>query len=178
LIERKLAVTGGMSREAAFASLADKHLASSYRLAAVILGDPVDAQDAVHDAFVAAWRAWHSLRDPDRFEAWFGKILVNTCRNRLKRVRRRNVVDISHEISRSPGDDLAGAVDRRAISDAFAVLTPDQQIVVVLRFYADLTIDEIAVRVGAPAGTVKSRLHAATGRLRLELTTDAEGITQ
>ena len=66
-----------VDQRAAFAELADHHLAGAYRLAGVILGDPVEAQDATHDAVVAAWRRYGSLRDPARFEAWFQRILVN-----------------------------------------------------------------------------------------------------
>ena len=58
----------------------------------MILGDPVEAEDAVHDAAVVAWRGFAGLRDRDRFEAWFGRILVNGCRDRLRRRRRRPIV--------------------------------------------------------------------------------------
>ena len=74
----------GASRDRAttFATLADGHLDEAYRLARLIVGDASEAEDATHDAFVAAWRGWGRLRDPGRFDAWFGRILVNTCRNR------------------------------------------------------------------------------------------------
>ena len=77
-----------ITRDAAFRKLADRHLEASYRLACAILGNPAEAQDATHDAFVQAWRHWSTLRDPARFEHWFDKILVNTCRNRLRRASR------------------------------------------------------------------------------------------
>src|SRR5262245_14422274 len=78
--ERQPARSGaGSDRAAAFVRLADAHLDRAYGLARAILRDPVEAQDATHDAFVRAWRSWPSLRDPDRFEAWFDRILVNTC---------------------------------------------------------------------------------------------------
>ena len=72
------------ARDAAFVRLADEHLDKAYRLARAILRDPVEAQDATHDAFVQAWRKWGTLRDPERFEPWFDRILVNTCRDRLR----------------------------------------------------------------------------------------------
>jgi RNA polymerase sigma factor (sigma-70 family) len=81
-------------RQAAFAALADHHLASAYRLAGVILGDAADAEDATHDAVVAAWRSYGSLRDPARFEPWFGRILVSVCRDRLRKRWRSPVVEI------------------------------------------------------------------------------------
>ena len=90
-------------RAAAFSDLAERHLADSYRLASLILGDRDEAQDATHDAFVAAWKSWGSLRDPARFEAWFGRILVNVCRDRLRHRRRHGtteVTDVSDELLR------------------------------------------------------------------------------
>ncbi len=71
-------------RAQAFLRLADDHLDSGYRLARAILRDPTEAQDATHDAFEQAWRKWPSLRDPTRFQQWFDRILVNTCRDRLR----------------------------------------------------------------------------------------------
>jgi RNA polymerase sigma-70 factor (ECF subfamily) len=167
---------GRSEREVAFAAVVEQHLLQQYRLATVILGDPIEAQDATHDAFELAWRRWASLRDPDRLDAWFGRILVNVCRDRLRR-RRRMVSDISAELvdSLAAPDDYRRTADRDEIGRAFAALNPDQQLVVVLRFYADLSIDQIAERVAAPAGTVKSRLHHALQALNGALVTGREG---
>src|SRR5204863_371007 len=116
-----------------------------------ILRDPGEAQDATHDAFVQAWRKWDTLRDASRFEPWFDRILVNTCRNRL-RSRRWQATDISAEIALATGDHAAGAADRDVIGVALARLSPDQQVVVALRYYRDLTVDEIARRLDIPRG--------------------------
>jgi RNA polymerase sigma-70 factor (ECF subfamily) len=157
----------------AFERLADRHLGAAYRLARAILHDPSEAQDATHDAFVQAWRKWSTLRDPDRFEAWFDRILVNTCRNRLQRAARWQTRDISGELALVGGDEFAVAHQRDAIATALARLSPDQRVVVALRYYVDLTVDEIAARLGIPSGTVHSRLHYALRRLR-QLINDAE----
>ena len=79
-------------RRAAFEALADAELDGAYRLAGVILGDPWQAEDATHDAVVQAWLRYGSLRDPDRFGAWFQRILVNGCRDRLRQRSRRPIV--------------------------------------------------------------------------------------
>ncbi len=163
----------GIARRDAFDALAHGQLDASYRLAAVILGDPHEAQDATHDAFVAAWKGWPGLRDQARLEAWFGRILVNICRDRLRRARRRPVVDISDELHLTDGGDhVAAAADHDALDRGFARLSNDERIVVALRYYGDLTIDEIAVRVGVPPGTVKSRLHRAVRDLGVALAPD------
>ena len=150
-------------RVTAFTGLAERHLDACYHLAGLILGSRAEGEDATHDAFVAAWRSWGSLRDPERFEAWFDRILVNTCRDRLRRARRHPVIDLSDTLQGPPaaGDVEATTADRDVIGRSLALLTPDQRVVVVLRFYRDLSIDEIAARLGVPAGTVKSRLHYA-----------------
>ncbi len=151
-------------RDAAFVRLADQHLERAYRLARAILRDPAEAQDATHDAFVQAWQSWETLRDRSRFEPWFDRILVNTCRNRL-RSRRRLATDISAEVALATGDHAGHAEDRHVIGAAIESLSPDHQVVVALRFYRDLTVDDIATRPGVPAGTVRSRLHYALKRL-------------
>lgn len=168
------------ARELAFVQFVESRLAEHCRLAAVILGNATDAQDAVHDAFESAWRAGPTLHDLDRFDAWVGRILVNECRDRLRRRSRRPVTDISAHLSETLAapDQLRGAIDRDEIQRAFAALNPDQQIAIALRFYGDLTVDQIAERVGAPVGTVKSRLHHALAAMNAELarTTRAGGL--
>ena len=151
-------------RDAAFVRLADEHLDRAYRLARAILRDPAEAQDATHDAFVQAWRKWGTLRDPARFEAWFDRILVNTCRNRL-RSNRWTTTDISTEVALVSGDHAHRAEDRQVVGAAIAALSPDHQVVVALRFYRDLSVADIAVRLDVPVGTVHSRLHYAMKRL-------------
>ena len=155
------------ARSEAFVRLADQHLDRAYGLARAILRDQVDAQDATHDAFVKAWRAWGTLRDRSRFEPWFDRILVNTCRNRLR--SRREATDISEEIAVAAGDPYRQADDRDALGSAIAALSVDHQVVIALRFYRDLAIEDIAVRLGIPAGTVRSRLHYALRQLHASI---------
>jgi RNA polymerase sigma-70 factor (ECF subfamily) len=151
----------GATAEEAFASLTRRNVDAAFRLAWAILGSTGDAEDAVQDAFAMAWRKRDGLRDPDRFDAWFGRILVNTCRERLRTRARSRVreVDVVPELATADGAPGVGL--RLAVGGALAGLDPDHRIVVVLRYWSDLTVDEIADRVGVPAGTVKSRLHYA-----------------
>jgi RNA polymerase sigma-70 factor, ECF subfamily len=166
-IERAIATD---DRRAAFEALADAELDGAYRLAGVILGDRWQAEDATHDAVVQAWLRFGSLRDRERFGAWFQRILVNVCRDRLRKRRRTPVTELALAGSH-PGSDRFKAVDDRpALDRAFAALSPDQAITVVLRFHLDLSVDDVAARTGVPVGTVKSRLHAALARLERGLT--------
>lgn len=157
------------ARQLAFGRLVDESLDRSYRIASVILGNSIDAEDATHDAVVLAWRSFGALRQPERFDAWFQRILVNVCRDRLRKGRRQPVTELDAAGGRVAGDMLARIDDRMVLDRAFARLSPDQAVTVALRFHADLTVDDIAVRMGVPAGTVKSRLHAAMAVLQRAL---------
>jgi RNA polymerase sigma-70 factor (ECF subfamily) len=156
-------------RGRAFLGLADDHLDAAYRLARAILRDSGEAQDATHDAFIQAWRKWSTLRDPSRFEPWFDRILVNACRNRLRRASRWQATDISTEVAIATGDPIGQANDRELIGAALATLSAEHRVVVALRYYRDLSIDQIALRLEIPAGTVQSRLHYALERLHLAI---------
>ena len=146
-----------------FEDFAVRKLQDAYRLATLIIGDPIEAQDATHDAFLAAWRHWSALRDPGRRDAWFQRVLVNTCRNALRRRKRQRIVDVSEAVAAmaSPGDLATTVVDHDAIARAFAQLKPDHRICLVLRYYEGHSVEEVARLTSVPAGTVKSRLHAA-----------------
>lgn len=164
-VHRELVEAGAdLPRAEAFRRLADRHLDASYGLARAILRDPAEAEDATHDAFIQAWRKWSSLRDPARFEHWFRRILVNTCRNRLRRRRRWSSSDLSPDLPLL-ADGYRRTDDREAIEQAVAQLSADHRVAVALRFYLDLTVDEIARQLGVRPGTVKSRLHHALRRL-------------
>jgi RNA polymerase sigma-70 factor, ECF subfamily len=169
---------GAAARAVAFEQFAEDHLPDAYRLASAILGSRNEAEDAVHDAFLAAWRNWHSLRNPHAMSRWFDAIVVNTCRNMLRRRRPGTPEASIVEIPQPSGADGIGSIaERDALEEALASLNPDQRIVVALRFYRDYTIDDIAARTGAPVGTVKSRLHHALQKLERQLQA-AEGKVQ
>jgi RNA polymerase sigma factor (sigma-70 family) len=156
----------GRRRLEAFSFIDDSRLLQSYRLAALILRDRDEAEDATQEAIARAWSAWGALRDTSRFDAWFDRILVNVCRNRLRHVGAIRMVALDDAFD-VPGSDSQGpALARLTLEPAFARLTPDQRIIVVLRFWRDLPMEEIADRLGIPTGTVKSRLHYALKTLR------------
>ncbi|HEX3264298.1 MAG TPA: sigma-70 family RNA polymerase sigma factor [Candidatus Limnocylindrales bacterium] len=152
----------------AFEALVRDRLDACYRLAAILLGDRAEAEDATHEAILRAQRSWSSVRDYAVAPAWLDRIVVNECRDRLRRRRvTRTIIDPDHAASDliAPAGDLGGE-ERAALRDALAKLTPDHRVVVVLRYLLDLPIEAIALRTGAPAGTVKSRLHHALRELR------------
>jgi RNA polymerase sigma-70 factor, ECF subfamily len=151
------------------ASLTRRDVDRAYRLAWAILGNDEEAQDATQDALTVAWQRRDSLRDPARAEAWLSRILVNTCRDQLRRRARSRVRPLDLSPLPPVADGSQSAASRDELGRALDALNPDQRIVVVLRFWADLTVDDIAERLGVPPGTVKSRLHNSLRALRAVL---------
>ncbi len=161
----------------AFGRLVDARLPSTLRTVAAILGDESDARDATQAIFVHAWRNLPTLRDPEAFPAWFGRIVVNTARSAMRSRRRRTVrevpvsvfpddtapvafPDVGHEGRTADLDRLERALDR---------LAPADRTVLWLHHYEDLSLAEIGARVGVPAKTVKSRLFTARRALERAL---------
>ena len=158
--------SGGSERSTIFRELADENLTDAYRLAYAVLRDRHDAHDAVHDAFVTAWTKWTTLRDPDRFVPWFDRIVVNVCRNRMRSRRRWITRSEVTDLPVVAEDSSRAALDRQLVGAAFVHLDVDDRVVLALRYYRDLRVDDIAELLDVRPGTVKSRIHRALGRLR------------
>jgi RNA polymerase sigma-70 factor, ECF subfamily len=147
---------------------------SLFRTALAILGNEADARDATQDALIGAWRGLPGLRDPERFDAWLGRSLINQCRTALRRRGRVREINVADWQASSPfGEPAASQADRsREFDEAFARLTVDQRAILVLHHLHGYGVPEIAAWLAVPAGTVKWRLHRARQRLRAELEAD------
>ncbi len=152
----------------AFVDQAERVLDDAYRLAGYLLGDATEAQDAVQDALTRGWQAWPTLRDQSRFEPWFDRILVNICRDRLRKRRGARIEELNDELAIYIDDPFRAALARNEVARLMHVLNPDQRVVVGLRFWRDLSLQQIADLLGVPLGTVQSRLHYALRSLRDE----------
>ena len=144
----------------------------AYRLAGYLLGDEAEAQDAVQDALVKAWRNWSSLRQVDSFSAWFDRILVNVCRDRMRRHRTLRMVELDVAGEVESDDVFASMFEGQRVAAAVARLPPDRRIVVVLRYWRDMSLEQIAETLRLPLGTVKTRLYGSLRVLEADL---AEG---
>ena len=150
--------------------LADRGLDRAFRLAGMILGDQSEAEDATQDALVRAWRAAATLRDPSGFDAWFDRILVNVCRDRLRRRGKVRLLTLDGVAETVVVDDPF----RRVYADdellgAIRALGDDERVVLILHFWADLTLEAVGARLDCPVGTVKSRLHRGLKAMRRQL---------
>jgi RNA polymerase sigma-70 factor (ECF subfamily) len=162
--------SGDRDAFAQIANLSIDRLAASARL---IIRDRERARDVVQDTLVRAWRDLPTLRDTERFDAWVRRLLVRACVDELRRMR-RHVVEIELTDLHQPAvADAASAVaDRDALRQAFRWLDPEQRSLIVLRYYLDLPLTEVADALDMPVGTAKSRLSRARTALRAALDAD------
>jgi RNA polymerase sigma-70 factor, ECF subfamily len=168
-VETSPAVSGAAAdRREAFGRLAAAELSASYQLATRILGNRGDAEEAVDEAILRAWGSFDKLRDRGAFRPWLTRIVVNVCRNDLRH-RRVLQIDPIGEDDRPAADSFEGEELRDGVARALDCLGPEQRVVVVLRYWNDLAVDEIARLLGVPSGTVKWRLFAANRRMKAEL---------
>ena len=160
----------------AFEQLVTMQADRAFRIARAILGNDSDAGDATQEAFVSAWRELPRLRDPDSFDAWLRRILVNACRAQLR--GRKRVREISLDASldrRAPGPTIADSVgDTDLLAHAFERLDVDKRSILVLHYLNHESVAAIANALGVPIGTAKWRLSEARAALHRALTAEGE----
>lgn len=142
----------------------------AYRTARLILRDPLEAEDAVQDAFLRAWRFRASAPRDAGWQPWLYRVVVNACCSRLRREvpRRERRADLDGDYEDdAPGPEVSAlhAEEVSAVVDALAALPESLRIPVVLRYYAGLSEKDVATAIGRRPGTVKSRLYDARQRL-------------
>ena len=173
-MERKLVERAMHGDEAAFDDLIDRVGDQLHSVARRILRDPYLAEDATQRALLDAWRNLPRLRDPDRFEAWLYRLLVNACHAEARH-ERRQVASLRLLESDEPSvhDSAAHLANQQQLDHAFRRLGIEHRTVVVLIHYLGFTAGEAADAMGTPVGTVRSRLHYALKELRAAIEADA-----
>jgi RNA polymerase sigma-70 factor (ECF subfamily) len=161
----------------AFATLVEVRSERMTRLASAILGAPRDVDDALQDWLVSVWRNLPGLRDPNRFDAWSDRILVNACRHVI-RSRERDRLQLTVLPEDGEGqparlrDLQVEGADRDALERAFETLSAEDRAAVIFHHVEGRPVEEIAARLGMPTGTLKARLHRARRSLRRVLEED------
>jgi len=157
----------------AFSELARVETDRLYAIARLILRDEDAAQDATQEALVTAWRRIQTVRDPEKFEPWLRKVLVRACyREGARNRQRRTIEGRVATIEPSVPDTTTRLADRDQLERGFRRLDLDQRTVLVMHYYLGLGLDEAALVLGWPPGTVRSRLHRATQAMRAALDAD------
>jgi RNA polymerase sigma-70 factor (ECF subfamily) len=174
----ELAISGDHD---AFSELARASSDRLYAVATLILRDRDRAQDAVQEALVSAWRDVRALRDPDAWDGWLYRLTVRACYKLANKERRRSTAEIRVIPRMEPHavpDFAHGFADRDRIERGIGQLTLDQRAVMVLHFYADLTLERAAQVLGIPIGTAKSRLHYGLRALRESMRDEPEIVAE
>lgn len=135
-----------------------------FRIAYTILHNEQDCADALQEALVKAWTKIGSLRQPQYFETWLVRILINEC-NHLHRRRYR---------WRRPEERPYAPPENQALHDAIANLSATLRLPVMLHYLEGYAVDEVAIMLSIPSGTVKSRLFHGRKELRAYLESEAD----
>ena len=173
-LDRDLVEAAQRGDREAYVDLVRPRFRRLFAIAHRILRDVDRAEDAVQDTLVIAWRDLKGLRDPDRFDAWLGRVLVHECTDHASRERRRvaNLRVLPVDGPYGPDQQLLTVADKDQLERGFRRLSPDQRAILVLHHYAGYTPSEIAEALGIPAGTARSRLHNAHRAMRAALDAD------
>ena len=145
-----------------FAAAAQAHTRSMYRAARTILDSDADAEDAVSEALLRAWQAFGRLKSEEALKGWLLKITVNCAYDQRRRARPTVPLEEA-ACAAAPAQEPLG------LWELVQALPEDQRLVVTLYYYDGLSVGEIAQVLGAPQGTVKSRLSRGRDKLRERL---------
>lgn len=150
----------------AFTLAVERSIDQLYATAYLVLRDRPAAEDAVQDGLLRAWRGIPGLRDPDRFDGWLRRIVVRAAIDSAR--SRKPTVEVTFEPA-NPVRAEDAIANRDLLERAFARLVPLHRAILVLRYYLDLSVPDIAQTLDVPEGTVKSRLHNAAKAMRSAL---------
>lgn len=168
-VQRELVERARAGDHDAFTELVRASYPRLFGVARLILRDSDRAKDAVQDGLMQAWRHIRSLRDPDAWDAWLHRTTVRACYKVARKEKRRSLV----ELHVTPDPAVAGTPDasssiaeRDRLGRELDRLDIDRRAVIVLHFYLDLPLREVAEILDIPAGTAKSRLHRGLAAMR------------
>lgn len=146
--------------------------ASFYRIALSYTRHHEDALDIVQEAVYKALKSSHTLREPQYIKTWFHRILINTAIDTLRKNQRYELTDDEAAFD-APAQDHYENLDLRS---ALALLSPEQRLVIILRYFEDMRLQDIADILGENLSTIKTRLYAALKKMRIEIQSDEERI--
>ena len=136
-----------------------------YRAALLTLGSESAAVDAVDEAVYKGYLGYRKLREPQYLDTWLVRILINVCRDELRRRKRELAVE---ELPETAGE----AFDALPLKEAIRRLPAQLRDVIILRYFTGLTLEETASALELPRGTVSTRQRKALALLKLDLTVE------
>jgi len=171
LMDTQLVIRAQGGDEAAFADLTVAVGGQLHRVAYGILRDRELAEDATQEGLARIWRKLPRLKDPVRFEAWAYRLVIHACYAEARRAKRW-LPDLLPGRERMSPDEMSAVDDRDQLERGFRRLSVDQRAVIVLHDYLGMPLSEVALTLGIPAGTARSRHDRAMAKLRRALGAD------
>jgi RNA polymerase sigma-70 factor (ECF subfamily) len=167
--EREIILAAQRGSEEAFGELVRRHQRRAYIVARSISATHEDAEDAVQDGFLHAWRALDRFRTDQPFSAWLGRIVANAALDLARRRKVRATEALPEGLSAPQRDPAADAELRQRLGEALETLSAPQRSVVVLHDVQGFTHAEIGALLDMPEGTARAHLHHARAALRKTL---------
>jgi RNA polymerase sigma-70 factor, ECF subfamily len=157
--------------------LVRQHEVGVFRLALSIVGDPAEAAEITQETFIAALRSLRGYQEKQTFKAWLYTIALNQSRSRL---RKRKVIErlqttlsgifrLESQKQKTPEETILQSEKEAAIWDSLKQLKEQHRLVVILRYFHELSIAEISEILAVNEGTIHSRLHSAREKLKSSL---------
>lgn len=150
----------------AFSELVRRYWPMAYQLCFQRLGNNAEAEDIAQEAFIKVQKYLRQLKDKTKFTGWFYKIVFQLIIERGREQKYRKTKQIKLELEENPG---INSMSKLFVRDALNSLSDDFRLVLTLRFYKDMSCEEIAQHLREPVGTVTSRLHRAYQLLKEKL---------
>jgi len=166
LTERALVIASQGGSETAFAGLVHRHQRRAYAVARSIVLTHDDAEDAVQEGFLHAWKAMERFRPEQAFGAWLHRIVANAALDIARRKKVRDADELQESVSSPFHDPAVRAELRGRLGAALSQLPERQRSVLVLHDVEGYKHSEIGQTLGIPEGTARSDLHHARAALR------------
>ena len=163
-----LDAVGGDSKSRDLEDMLAPVIPGAQRLAYAMLQNPHESEDAVQEATFKAWRSFARFREGSNFRAWFLTIVANECRQR-RRNRWWSILRLSETPVESHPHAVADNADLLDLRNAINRLPHQMKLVIVLRYYLDLSFDDVGRVLGVGAKAAKARVHRALTRLRVDI---------
>ena len=151
----------------AFSELVSQYTIEIYRFALYMTGNKEDAEDAVQNSLLSAWKSIHSLKDNSLFKAWLFKILANKCKTLLmKRNKMPDTLPVEEYEFLADYEDAGNLISSSELKDALSTLTPPDAQIILLSIIGGFTSYELGVIYNMTPGAVRTRQKRALEKLK------------
>lgn len=137
-----------------------------YRTAYMYLGNEASAYEAIDEAVYKALKSLKNLRQPEYFNTWITRILINVCKDELSRIKRLQPEE-NITINMNSTDEID--TDSLSLKEIISRLPEDLKEIIILRYFSGFTLAQTAVSLNMPQGTVVTKQRRALSILKLEL---------